>query len=423
MPRCKVSLYDYQMDALRQLDTRRFGVMICHRRWGKTVLAVSRLCRNAANGGETYRGAYIAPTYRQAKDVAWDYLTKIAVACGAEINRTFLSVRFPNGAKISFYGAENPDSLRGLDLCDVVIDEVAQMPASLWSKIILPMLVSRQGTALFVGTPQGKNLLLNIWEDARKDPDHWVSLMFKASDTGLFKPETLEHARRSMSEEEYLQEYECSFLASLKGSYYGKLLEQAEHEGRLCRVPYNPGSAVITAWDLGFSDSTAIWFAQVIGQEVHVIDYYASSGVGLDHYARVLREKGYVYGDHIFPHDVAVSELGTGTTRLETLRKLGLPGRILKATRVDDGINAVRMLLPRCWFDLERCESGLDALRMYQRDWDEKAQDFRSSPRHDWTSHGADAFRYLATGIDTAAATVSGRAFAPLRQNFATRLA
>lgn len=423
MPRCKVSLYDYQMDALRQLDTRRFGVMICHRRWGKTVLAVSRLCRNAANGGETYRGAYIAPTYRQAKDVAWDYLTKIAVACGAEINRTFLSVRFPNGAKISFYGAENPDSLRGLDLCDVVIDEVAQMPASLWSKIILPMLVSRQGTALFVGTPQGKNLLLNIWEDARKDPDHWVSLMFKASDTGLFKPETLEHARRSMSEEEYLQEYECSFLASLKGSYYGKLLEQAEHEGRLCRVPYNPGSAVITAWDLGFSDSTAIWFAQVIGQEVHVIDYYASSGVGLDHYARVLKDRGYVYGEHLYPHDVAVSELGTGTTRIETLRKLGLPGRILKATRVDDGINAVRMLLPRCWFDRKKCESGLDALRMYQRDWDDKAQDFRSSPRHDWTSHGADAFRYLATGIDTAAATVSGRAFTPLRQNFATRLA
>lgn len=423
MPRCKVSLYDYQMDALRQLDTRRFGVMICHRRWGKTVLAVSRLCRNAANGGETYRGAYIAPTYRQAKDVAWDYLTKIAVACGAEINRTFLSVRFPNGAKISFYGAENPDSLRGLDLCDVVIDEVAQMPASLWSKIILPMLVSRQGTALFVGTPQGKNLLLNIWEDARKDPDHWVSLMFKASDTGLFKPETLEHARRSMSEEEYLQEYECSFLASLKGSYYGKLLEQAEHEGRLCRVPYNPGSAVITAWDLGFSDSTAIWFAQVIGQEVHVIDYYASSGVGLDHYARVLKDRGYVYGEHLYPHDVAVSELGTGTTRLETLRKLGLPGRILKATRVDDGINAVRMLLPRCWFDRKKCESGLDALRMYQRDWDDKVQDFRSSPRHDWTSHGADAFRYLAVGIDQSAAKVSGSGFAPLRQHYATRIA
>lgn len=423
MPRCKVSLYDYQMDALRQLDTRRFGVMICHRRWGKTVLAVSRLCRNAANGGETYRGAYIAPTYRQAKDVAWDYLTKIAVACGAEINRTFLSVRFPNGAKISFYGAENPDSLRGLDLCDVVIDEVAQMPASLWSKIILPMLVSRQGTALFVGTPQGKNLLLNIWEDARKDPDHWVSLMFKASDTGLFKPETLEHARRSMSEEEYLQEYECSFLASLKGSYYGKLLEQAEHEGRICGVPYNPGSAVITAWDLGFSDSTAIWFAQIVGQEVHVIDYYASSGVGLDHYARVLKDRGYVYGEHLFPHDVAVSELGTGTTRLETLRKLGLPGRILKATRVDDGINAVRMLLPRCWFDRKKCESGLDALRMYQRDWDEKAQDFRSAPRHDWTSHGADAFRYLAVGIDSAAATVSGRTFAPIHQHSITRLA
>ena len=423
MSQCRVSLYDYQMDALKRLDTRHYGVMICHRRWGKTVLAVSRLCRNAANGGETYRGAYLAPTYRQAKDVAWDYIRKIAVAAGANINISELSVEFSNGARIRLYGAENPDSLRGLNLCDVVIDEVAQMPRSVWTEIILPMLVSTQGSALFVGTPKGKNLLLSIWEEAKTHPDQWVALMFKASDTHFFTEETLSRARRSMSEEEYLQEYECSFTASVKGSYYGKLIEQAEHDGRICGVPYNPGSAVITAWDLGFSDSTAIWFAQVIGQEVHVIDYYASSGVGLDHYARVLREKGYVYGDHIFPHDVAVSELGTGTTRLETLRKLGLPGRILKATRVDDGINAVRMLLPRCWFDLERCESGLDALRMYQRDWDEKAQDFRSSPRHDWTSHSADAFRYLATGIDTAAATVSGRAFAPLRQNFATRLA
>lgn len=422
MSKCNVQLYDYQMEALAALDSRKYGVMICHRRWGKTVLAVSRLCRNAANGGETYRGAYLAPTYRQAKDVAWDYILKIARAAGARINISELSVEFPNGARIRLYGAENPDSLRGLNLCDVVIDEVAQMPRSMWTEIILPMLVSTQGRALFVGTPKGKNLLLAIWEEARAHPDQWVALMYKTSDTHFFTEETLGKARRSMSEEEYLQEYECSFAASVKGSYYGRLLETAEHDGRICGVPYNPAFAVITAWDLGFSDSTAIWFAQAVGQEVHIIDYYASSGVGLDHYARVLKEKGYVYGEHLFPHDVAVSELGTGKTRLETLRTLGLPGRVLKAARVDDGINAVRMLLPRCWFDREKCEAGLDALRMYQRDWDEKAQDFRSAPRHDWTSHGADAFRYLAMGIDGAAAKISGSVFTPMKQQYSVRL-
>ena len=137
-----------------------------------------------------------------------------------------------------------------------------------------------------------------------------------------------------------------------------------------------------------------------MGREVHVIDYYQASGVGLEHYVRVLQERGYVYSDHLLPHDAGASELGTGTTRLETLRRLGLNGRVLPMTRVDDGINAVRLLLPRCWFDEKRCAQGLEALRLYQREWDDKAQDFRARPLHDWTSHGADSFRYLAMGID-----------------------
>ena len=418
MSQCRIKLYGYQMDALKKLDSKRFGVMVCHRRWGKTVLAVSRLCIHAGASGEMYRGAYIAPTYRQAKDVAWDYLRKIAISAGAKVNESELRVDFPNGARIRLYGAENPDSLRGLNLCDVVFDEVAQMPMSVWTEIVLPMIVSTKGRALFLGTPKGKNALLTIWEQAGKSGD-WVRLMFRASETKFFTEDSLGQARRSMSEDEFEQEYECSFQAAVRGAYYGKLLEQAEKEGRICGVPWDPSCPVVTSWDLGFSDSTAIWFAQVVGREVHVIDYYESSGVGLDHYAGVLRSKPYQYDKPLYPHDVAVSELGTGTTRLETLRKMGFDGRVLPMARVDDGINAARMLLPRCWFDRAKCEAGLDALRMYQREYDEKTQDFRSCPRHDWTSHAADSFRYLAQGIDQSV----GNAFKPLPRMNVRRIA
>ena len=396
----RIKLRPLQKTALEALAARNYGVLICHRRFGKTVLAVSRLCRNATAGGEMYRGAYIAPTYRQAKDVAWDYLKKIALAAGAKVNESELRVDFKNGARMRRCGAEDRGSLRGLNLGEVVFDEVAQMPYSMWSEIVLPMILATHGRALFLGTPKGKNALWKVWENARLHPEEWSALMYRASETGILSDDDLATARRETSESEYEQEYECSFAAAVVGAYYGKIMEQLDRDGRISSVPYQPGYPVVTAWDLGFSDSTAIWFAQVVGQEVHVIDYYQASGVGLEHYVKVLQQRGYVYSDHLLPHDAGASELGTGTTRLETLRRLGLNGRVLPMTRVDDGINAVRLLLPRCWFDEKRCAQGLEALRLYQREWDEKAQDFRARPLHDWTSHGADAFRYLAMGID-----------------------
>ena len=416
----RVKLRPLQRKALAQLDGRKYGVLICHRRFGKTVLALFRLCRNATAAGASYRGAYIAPTYRQAKDVAWDYLRTMARAADAKINESDLSVTFGNRARIRLYGAENPDSLRGLNLCDVVFDEVAQMPYSAWTEVVMPMIIANHGQALFLGTPKGRNALWRVWENARQNDEEWAALMFRASETGILSDEDLALARREASEEVYAQEYECSFTAAVRGSYYGKLLEDLEREGRMAGVPYQPGFPVHTAWDLGFSDSTAIWFAQIVGREVHVIDFYQSSGAGLDHYVGMLNAKGYVYGQHILPHDAAASELGTGTTRLETLRRLGINGRVLPAGKVDDGINAVRLLIPRCWFDVKKCASGLEALRLYQREWDDKAQDFRSRPLHDWTSHAADAFRYLAVGLDTA--TSSGSGFKPLPKRINLRV-
>lgn len=415
MMEVRIRLRPLQSEALEKLDAARYGVLVCHRRFGKTVLAVSRLCRNAARGGATYRGAYIAPTYRQAKDVAWDYLKKIALAAGAGINESELRADFRNGARIRLYGAENPDSLRGLNLCDVVFDEVAQMPYSIWSEIVLPMILATHGRVLFLGTPKGRNALWRIWEHARTHEGEWVALMYRASETGILSEEDLAAARRETGEAEYRQEYECSFTAAVAGAYYGALMEELDAKGGIARVPWMPDRPVITAWDLGFSDATAIWFAQVCGREVHVIDYYQASGVGLDHYVKVLQERGYVYGEHLLPHDAAASELGTGTTRLETLRRLGVRGRVLPMTTVDDGINAVRMLLPRCRFDAVRCAKGLECLRLYQREWDERAGDFRARPLHDWTSHGADAFRYLAMGIDAAASAGAFEALPPRR--------
>jgi hypothetical protein len=201
-----------------------------------------------------------------------------------------------------------------------------------------------------------------------------------------------------MSEDEYAQEFECSFTAAVRGAYYAKDLEIAEKDGRITRIPIEKVETH-TAWDLGIDDSTAIWFYQQVGKEVRLVDYYEASGVGLDHYAAILKDKGYIYGKHYLPHDAEVKELGTGRSRVETLASLGIRAEVVKLQRVEDGINAARQLLPRCWFDSVRCKQGLEALRLYRKEWDDKTQTFRLKPLHDYTSHAADAFRYLALSI------------------------
>jgi phage terminase large subunit len=198
------------------------------------------------------------------------------------------------------------------------------------------------------------------------------------------------------------QEYYCSFDAAIPGSYYGRLMSKLEEAGRITDVPYDPRLPVMTAWDLGVGDSTAIWFVQQAAASVNVIDYYENSGVGADHYARVLKERDYLYEGHLLPHDADAREWGTAnaSTRVDTLKGLGVsPCRVLPRAAVEDGINAVRVLLSRCQFDRSKCARGVDALRQYQKRWDEKLRVFANSPLHDWTSHAADAFRALAQGL------------------------
>lgn len=349
------------------------------------------------------RYAYISPYLRQSKTVAWDYLkaaSRPIQPYGATINEAELRVDYPNGGQVRLYGADNQDALRGIYLDGVVLDEYADMDPRVWPEVIRPALADRGGWAVFIGTPKGRNAFYDIWTKSQNDPD-WYSTMLRASDTGLIPDAELDAARRDMSEDQYDQEFECSFDAAIVGAFYGKIIGQIEANKQITGVPYEPTAQVWTAWDLGIRDATAIWFAQIVGREIRIIDYYEASGVDLGHYVREIQSKPYAYAGHILPHDAQAKELGTGKTRIEVLESLGMRNlTIAPMHRIEDGINAVRVFLPRCWFDKMKTARGVDALKLYRSEYDDKHQVLRPRPVHDWTSHAADAMRYLAMTID-----------------------
>lgn len=355
------------------------------------------------------RYAYIAPHYNQAKDVAWSYLKQYTAPLpGITQNESELRITLPsNGAMLRLYGADNYDRMRGVYFDGVILDEFADMDPRAWSEVIRPALSDRKGWATFIGTPKGKNAFQEIWSQAEKDDD-WFTLMLKSSETGLVDDEELSDARKAMSPEQFEQEYECSFDASVVGAYYGRDMAQAVTDGRIRSVPWEPNEPVYTAWDLGLDDATAIWFAQVIGSEIRLIDYYETNNTPLRDIPRVLmNEKPYTYAEHYLPHDVEIRELMSGLSRRSSLESLGLrPIVVAQKASIEDGINAVRAVLPKCYFDEAKCNRGIDCLKQYQREWDEKYKVFRQRPLHDWSSHGADAFRYLATMLQPKAQPV-----------------
>jgi len=394
---------DYKpRDQIRAFHNRkeRFAIIVAHRRFGKTVAAINDLIRSCFEiDRPNVRVAYIAPYLSQAKAVAWDYALEFTRDIPEiKVNHSELRIDFLNGARFRLFGADNYNAMRGLYFDAVVLDEMADFPASAWSNVIRPALADRRGSATFISTPKGKNEFWELWHEAQDDPN-WFTAMLKASDTSILDQEELDEARRTMGDDRYEQEFECSFEAAIQGAFYAKEMKEATEDGRITRVPYDRAASVITAWDLGIGDSTAIWFAQYVAQEIRIIDYYENSGVGLDHYAKVLLDKEYHYEQHILPHDVQVKELGTGKSRLETLDALGIRNiEIAPKLAVEDGIQAARTMIPKCWFDADNCTRGIEALRQYRRDFDEKLKTWRGRPLHDWTSHGADAFRYLAVG-------------------------
>jgi hypothetical protein len=366
---------------------------------GKTVAALNQLIKAALeNEQQAPRYAYIAPTYSQAKRVAWDYLTHFVRPLDAVANIAELRVDFL-GRRIQLYGSDNPDSLRGQYFDGVVLDEIGDQNPKIWNEIIRPALADRKGWCLFIGTPKGNNHFKELFDRASKEPG-WSALQFKVSETQIIDEQELLDARKEMGDDKYNQEFECSFNAAVEGSYYGKLINDLEEKGRMCEITRDDLCQTYVAWDLGMGDSTALWVAQNAGQETRLVDYVENHGQGLDWYVNWLKDNHWETAEQLLPHDVEVRELGTGKSRLEVLREAGLNVKVLPRLSVDDGIQSVRRLLPRCWFNMPKVKQGLDCVRNYRREYDEKRNVFYDKPLHDWASHGSDAFRYLALGME-----------------------
>ena len=377
-----------------------------HRRFGKTVMLINHLVKHSMTCSlKDPRFHYCAPYLKQAKKIAWDYVKRYtAVIPGISYNEAELRCDFPNGARLALIGADNAEGHRGIYSDGTVFDEYGNTDPQVFTSIFRPALSDRGGWAVFAGTPNGRNHFHELLTRAEEDTTGtWYHKILRASETNVLSPEELEDAQFIMSEEEYEREYECSFISGARGAYYAKQLRKAEQDGRITSIPHASDQEVYTFWDLGVDDSTSIWFMQNIGKELRFIDYYENTGEGLAHYAKILKEKGYNYGDHFLPHDAANKSVQTGKSTRDVAEGMGIkPIQIVKRAKdsaaVLAGIEAGRNILSQCWFDKKKCGQGLSALETYQAEWDESKKILASKPKHDWTSHAADAFRTFSVG-------------------------
>jgi hypothetical protein len=346
------------------------------------------------------RFAYIAPTFKQAKSIAWDYMKQFCEKIvGTKFNETELRADLPNGSRITLLGSENCDGLRGIYLDGCVIDEYANVNERLFPEIIRPALSDRKGYCVFIGTPQGmNNNFYELYLHAQSAED-WFQYKAKASDTNIVDPDELDKAKQVMGDNKFKQEFECDWIANIEGAIYGTQIAEMENKRQIARVPYDPSLPVHTSMDLGVSDHTAIIFYQQLGRSINIIDYYEERGQGLPHYIQYMKEKDYVYENHYAPHDIEVTDFGNGKTRREVAYQLGIRFKVVPKIPLEDGIHATSMLLPRCWIDVDHCKKLIDALRHYHRKYIDKNRMFRSKPVHDWSSHACDAMRYLAVGL------------------------
>jgi hypothetical protein len=331
--------------------------------------------------------------------VAWDYLKYFSRPITKQSNEADLIIELLNGAKIRLFGADNADAMRGLGFDGLYLDEYGDFKPSVWGNVVRPALSDKQGWCVFGGTPKGKNQFWNIYETSKRLPNEWFSLSLPASKSKLLPESELAAARAQLAEDQYLQEYECSFEAAIVGAIWGTEMRKASEEGRITKVENQIEVKTHTAWDLGHTDDTAIWWYQVIAGEIHIVDFFALSGGTIEEFVSKIKEKPYNYGKHYLPHDARARTLASGGKSVieQMAAHLGINNlAIVPSLTVQDGIQAVRMALPRCWFDADKCADGIEALRQYQREYDEDKKAFRQTPKHDWTSHPADAMRMLA---------------------------
>jgi phage terminase large subunit len=374
----------------------RWIVIVAHRRSGKTVATLNHLQRDALRTANA-RFAYIAPFYKQAKNIAWDLLKHYARPIpGVQFNESELSVKYPNGSKLQLYGADNPDSLRGIALWGVAFDEYSQQPSNIFTEIIRPSLADHAGYAIWIGTPKGKNELYRLYEYGKTD-DKWLSMLLTADDTKLIAPSELEDAKKLMSEDEYAQEFMCSFEAAVKGAYYAEELNKARKDGRIKVVPYEPKLKTHIVCDLGVGQAFAAGFYQRSGNELRMIDYWEGSNTdGIPQAVKAFQNKPYVYGKLFLPHDAEANSIDTGKTRVQTFKELwpNIDIEIVPKLSVDDGIHKAKLTFAHQWFDEKNTQVFLDYLAQYRQEWDDERGMFKEKPLHDFTSHAGDVERY-----------------------------
>lgn len=384
---------------------KRWIVTVAHRRAGKSVAQANHLIRAALSNSRAFpvpKYAYIGPSFAQTKDLIWGYFQQYcSVLPGTRFSESELTVTLPNSARISLYGgAQAYERVRGLYLDGAVLDEYPLLNSEAFDTVVRPALADYGGFAVLSGTARGRDHFFEAAERAKANPDTWDFFSIPVTETDALHPDEVEEMKRQMTPNQFAREMLCSFDAPVEGSYYGDIMVELQAKGMICKVPYDRQAGVVTAWDIGMHDQTSIWFAQRIGREVHVIDYLAGQGKSLEFWVGQLQRRGYRYTGHILPHDIKVREMGTGRSRFEVLEQLNLEVTICRDHKIDDGIAAVRSFLPMCWFDEKLTEPGRIGLKGYQAAPAGNLGTMHARPLHNWASHPADSFRYLAVGFD-----------------------
>jgi len=384
----------YQIENLHNVEAR-FKVLVWHRWSGKTTSWLAELLKQACIKKWTYH--FISPTYTQSKRNAWKIIKEMSVVIPwTNFNESELKITLPNWSLIYLLGADNPDSLRGLDYCGVVMDEYSQQPGNIFTEIIRPRLAITNWRCIWIWTPKWQNSFFDLYEWATNDGWHRSLLTYK--DTWIIKDEEILAMKKDMSTDEFEQEMNCSFTASIKWAYYWEYISKCREDWRVTEWIYDKALPVNTYWDLWISDYTSIIFVQVHRNQVRIIDSYQNNWQWLEHYFKYLQDKNYSYEYHYFPHDISVKELWTWITRLELAEKFFWSSkcRITPNVLVKDGIEAVKYIFEKLWFEKETTKWLLDAISQYTQERDDKKWMFKDNPRHDWTSHYADSLRYLA---------------------------
>jgi len=386
------------------------AVEVAHRRWGKDEVALHWTAVAAHEKVGTYW--HMLPEAAQARKAIWEAVNPhtgkrrideaFPSSLRASTRENEMFIRFKNGSTWQVVGSDNFNSLVGSPPVGLVFSEYAIANPAAWS-YLRPILLENGGWALFIYTSRGNNHGKALIDTA-KTSKGWLGEISPVSLTKAVDAEALAEDFEAMVKEMgatqakalYNQEWECSFDSAVVGSYYGADLEQARLDRRICAVAYDPAVPVNTAWDLGLDDATAVWFYQLVGKEIHLIKYREWTQQALTDICREVLNEPYGFGEHVFPHDIEARELTTGRSRIEVVRNIMGNVKVAPRTEVADGINAVRTLFPRMWFDEKGCAQGLECLRNYRKAWDEKRKVFQDRPFHDWSSHGSDAARYLA---------------------------